>query len=147
MSDDVTIRRAGPDDLDALVPLVAGFYVVDRHPFDEATVRTALGPLLADDRYGTVLVMDRPHPVGYAALCWSYSIESGGVDACLDEIFVRDRGHGLGARMLVAALDAARAHGARAVFLETETHNERVRSFYARHGFAVEDSVWMRQEL
>jgi GNAT superfamily N-acetyltransferase len=147
VSDDVTIRRARPDDLDAIVPLVAGFYVVDRHPFHEARVRAALGPLLAGDEFGTVLAMCRPHPIGYAVLCWSYSIESGGREACLDEIFVRDRGNGLGGRLLTAALDTARSAGVRIVFLETEAHNQRVRGFYARHGFTEEGSVWMRQEL
>jgi ribosomal protein S18 acetylase RimI-like enzyme len=33
------------------------------------------------------------------------------------------------------------------MFLETEAHNERVRGFYARHGFAAEDSVWMSRAL
>jgi len=44
-------------------------------------------------------------------------------------------------------LAGAREAGARAVFLETEAHNERVRSFYQRHGVAVEDSVWMSRSL
>jgi hypothetical protein len=33
------------------------------------------------------------------------------------------------------------------VFLETEAHNERVRSFYARCGFEAEESVWMSRSL
>jgi hypothetical protein len=33
------------------------------------------------------------------------------------------------------------------MFLKTESHNERVRGFYARHGFAVDPSVWMSRPL
>ena len=89
----------------------------------------------------------RPEPVGYAVLTWSYSLESGGRDCILDEIYLRERGSGYGSRLLTSVLDAARAAGARALFLETEAHNTRVRGFYARHGLAVEDSVWMATSL
>jgi hypothetical protein len=33
------------------------------------------------------------------------------------------------------------------MFLETERPNTRVRDFYARHGFAEDDSIWMSREL
>jgi hypothetical protein len=37
--------------------------------------------------------------------------------------------------------------GAARMFLETEAPNRRVRGFYARLGFTVEDSVWMSTDL
>ena len=84
---------------------------------------------------------------GYAVVTWSYSLESGGHDCILDEIYVERRSSGTGSRLLAAAMEGAVEAGARAVFLETEAHNQRVRSFYVRHGFRVEDSVWMSRSL
>lgn len=141
------IRRAGPADLAALLVLVREFYVVDQHDFDEVAVTRALTGLLADDRYGIVLLAEQPEPVGYAVVTWSYSLESGGRDCCLDELYLRVREQGLGGVLLEAALDAARAAGVNRMFLETEAHNARVRRFYVRHGFQVEDSVWLARLL
>ncbi|MCU0273216.1 MAG: GNAT family N-acetyltransferase [Acidimicrobiales bacterium] len=145
-----TIVRAVSEDLSVLLPLVAEFCELDHHPYDEDRVARALGPLLADDAFGQVwLVRDEAGgpPIGYAVVTWGYSVESGGREALLDEIFVRDRSRGLGSEALRELLTACRAQGIRRMFLETEAHNTRVRRFYVRHGFAVEDSIWMSAEL
>jgi GNAT superfamily N-acetyltransferase len=152
------IRRAGPTDLDALLRLVAEFYAVDGHPHDEEVVRRALVPLLEDDRFGVVWLIgdedvgedageDAGGPAGYAVVTWSYALESGGRDALLDEIYVRGRGVGTGGQALDAILADCRRRGITKMFLETEAGNERGRTFYARHGFAVEDSIWMCCDL
>jgi GNAT superfamily N-acetyltransferase len=145
-----TIARAALEDLPVLLPLVAAFCELDHHPFDEDRVAQALGPLLADDAFGQVWLIVDPAggpPVGYAVVTWGYSLESGGREGLLDEIFVQERSRGIGAAALDELLAACRAAGVRRMFLETEAHNSRVRRFYARHGFAVEDSVWMSRDL
>jgi GNAT superfamily N-acetyltransferase len=144
------VRRGRREDADALLELIAEFYAIDKHAYDRGRVVQALMPLLADDAAGQVWVLaspDQPALAGYAIVTWSYSLESGGRDCILDEIYVRDRGGGLGSVLLRAALQAAAEAGAAAMFLETEAHNVRVRAFYRRHGFAPEDSVWMRTDL
>ena len=84
---------------------------------------------------------------GYGVITWGYSVESGGRDALLDELYVRHRGAGIGSTALTQILDAAAKAGASRTLLETEAHNSRVRSFYTRHGFQPEDSVWMTMDL
>jgi len=141
-------RRAESADLEGLVPLIRAFYLVDHHEFNQAKVRSALIPLLADDTFGQVWVTEDSGGVtGYAVVTWSYSLESGGLDCILDEIYVEQRSSGTGSRLLEAAMAGAARAGARAIFLETEAHNQRVRSFYARHGFQEEDSVWMSRSM
>jgi ribosomal protein S18 acetylase RimI-like enzyme len=146
-----TIRRASANDRGIVIALIREFYEIDRHPFDLVTVTSALEPLLVDDAFGQVwLIDDAPdaaEPVGYGLLTWGYSLESGGRDALVDELYVRQRGRGVGADALAQMLDAAAAAGARRAFLETESHNERVRAFYSRLGFRTEDSVWMSRGL
>ncbi|WP_433062229.1 GNAT family N-acetyltransferase [Dactylosporangium sp. CS-033363] len=142
---DIRVYRAGPEDLGPLLALVAEFCAVDGHDFDEPRVTRALGPLLRDDEHGQVWLAGPD--AGYAVVTWGWSLESGGREALLDEIFVRERGRGLGARLLQTATAAAAAVGAAVMFLETEAPNARVREFYARHGFAAQDSVWMSRPL
>ena len=141
------IRRAGPADLGVLLPLVAEFYLVDGHDHDEDTVRRALGPLLEDDTFGVVWLIGDDDVTGYAVVTWSYALESGGRDALLDEIYVRERGAGAGGEAIDEILADCRRRGLPKMFLETEAGNSRVRGFYARHGFTVEDSIWMSRDL
>lgn len=114
----VALRRATAADLETLLPLIEDFCVIDEHPYVPARVRRALGPLLADDTHGVVWLIGDP-PDGYAVLTWSYSLESGGRDALLDEIFLRERGQGLGSAALAAIYDDLRARGITRIFLET----------------------------
>jgi len=120
----------------------------DQHPHDDTRVRHALEPLLVDDAFGQVWVVDGSEGLeGYCAVTWSYSLESGGRECIVDEIYVTTKSTGLGTRLLRAAMTAARDAGVRAAFLETEAHNARARRFYLRHDFEVEDSIWMRRNL
>lgn len=144
----VTVRPARLEDLPALGSLLAGYAAAAGHGYDEAHVLPAAQALIEQPAYGHLLVLDDSGTLlGYAVLTWGFGLESGGVEALVDEIYVRPQGQGLGSVLMAAVLDAARAHGARTVFLETEAGNQAARRFHARHGFAVEDSVWMAQRL
>ncbi|HSL74302.1 MAG TPA: GNAT family N-acetyltransferase [Ilumatobacteraceae bacterium] len=139
------IRRATFDDLDALVELHRAFCVADDHPFSDARARAAFGPLLVDDEHGVVWVTDDLS--AYAVLTWGWSIEAGGREAVLDEIFVNDRGQGIGSQLIAHVVDDGERRGLARIFLETESHNARGRRLYERHGFTVDDSVWMSRNF
>ena len=144
------VIRAVPDDFDRLVELIREFYETDGHDFVASRVRQGLMPVLTDDAFGQVWLATGSSPaelVGYAVVTWGWSLESGGKDALLDEVFVRVRGAGLGEELLRHAMAAAYEAGAKRMYLETEAHNERARTFYARLGFAPDDSVWMSRDL
>lgn len=147
MNRDSVIRRAKPEHLDLLIPLVEAFCTEDRHPFDADRVRMALQPLLRDDEHGIVWLIGGEPAEGYAVVTWGYSIESGGRDALLDEIFVARRNRGLGEAAMQEILDDLAVRGLGRIFLETESQNLRVRRFYKRLGFVVEPSTWMSRDL
>ena len=140
------IARAGPEDLRLLVELSAEFNEIDGHVHNDNRVRSALIPLLRDDALGIVYLLGEP-PAGYAVVTWGYSIESGGRDALLDEIYVRAKGQGIGGSAFEEVLADLRTRGLSRMFLETERANARVRLFYSRHGFVEDDSIWMSREL
>jgi GNAT superfamily N-acetyltransferase len=150
----VTIRRAEPADLDELLVLGAEYCAADGHRFDAPTVRAGFTGLLADDDFGIVLVADScdldgtaRHTLGYAVVTWGWSVEIGGLDVVLDELYVRTRGHGVGSALIDAVERNCRERGVKRIFLETERPNERARNLYARHGYSVDDSIWMSKEL
>ncbi len=141
----MNVRRANLEDLDLLLELAAEFNQIDRHDYDPVRVQAALQPLLTSDDLGVVYLFG--DGLGYALVTWGYSIESGGRDALLDEIYVRERREGRGGELLDAVFEDLAARGLPRVFLETEAHNEAVRRFYKSHGFRTEDSIWMSRDL
>lgn len=138
--------RATLDDLPELLVMIREFCDIDGHDFDKQRIRTTLPALLEGDDYGLVWKIGNPTD-GYAVVTWGYSLESGGREALIDEIYIRSRNSGTGSLAMSAILDECRDRGCQVVFLETEAHNERVRRFYARSGFVQDDSVWMSQRL
>lgn len=140
------LRRAVATDVSRLLSLTEAFCQADGHSFDRARVLAALLPLLRDDRLGVVWMIGEP-AAGYAVVTWGYSLESGGRDALLDEIYVSQPNRGLGARAVEEILADLADRGIRRIFLETESANAAVRRFYSRLGFVEEDSVWMAREI
>lgn len=143
---DSLLTRATPEDLPGLMILIREFCAIDGHEFDEQRIMDSLPPLLAGDDFGVVWRIGDPVE-GYAVITWGYSLESGGREALIDEIYVRSRNQGLGTRALGAILGDCRARGCKIVFLETEARNARVRRLYRRLGFVEDDSVWMSLSL
>jgi GNAT superfamily N-acetyltransferase len=147
----IAVRRATPDDLDEVIVLGAEYAAADRHRFDAGVARRGFEPLLTGDRFGVVLVAvdtsAHGRLVGYAAVTWGWSIEVGGLDVVLDELYVRPRGRGIGSLMLGAVEEMCRSRGVERIFLETERRNSGARRLYARHGWSEDDSIWMSKEL
>ena len=145
MNHSVLLQRARLDDLPLILELVAEFCVTDEHAFEEDRVTRALTPLLAHDEFGVVYLLDNAQ--GYLVVTWGYSLESGGREALIDEIYLRRRGEGMGSRVMNALFEEMAARGVVKMFLETETHNTRARGFYARNGFVADDSIWMSRDI
>lgn len=128
-----------------MLTLVSEFCVTDQHTFDPDRVTRALVPLLEDDAHGVVYLADNEQ--GYVVMTWGYSLESGGREALIDEIYLRRRGEGRGGKVMDALFVEMAARGVVKMFLETETHNHRARRFYARQGFDEDDSIWMSRQI
>ena len=146
------VRRAVATDSGEVVRLIEAYCAEDRHAFDEPLVRRALEPLLDGDRFGTVGVLDHPDASGlsgYGVLTWGYSLESGGVDALIDELFVdpAHRGTGLGTAIIEWLSHRATDAGASRILLEVEAHNPSARRLYERLGWVPESSTMMNRWL
>jgi ribosomal protein S18 acetylase RimI-like enzyme len=77
-------------------------------------------------------------PVGYLVLCPpDLPVPTGPGDLEVRRIYVLGpyKGAGLGARLMATAFDAARAAGARRLFLGVNGANRAAQAFYARQGF------------
>lgn len=136
------MRPAVPEDIPLLVTLMTDFYSETATPLDTQRAADAFAAVVADDRLGHVwLIQAENEDVGYVVVTFSYSMEFGGRNAFLDDLFIRAafRGAGLG----TAALKEVRAFCAdrdvRALHLETGRDNAAAQALYRSAGFKVTD--------
>lgn len=144
------IRRAAPDDVPRLVDLMAEFYAESSYPLDRASAATTFGRLLREESLGAVwLLSARGDVAGYVVLTLGYSLEYGGLDAFVDDLFIRapHRGAGLGRLALETLLAECRRRGVRAVHLEVARANAPARSLYASFGFQDNDRQLLTRRL
>ena len=143
------IRDATPGDVPALLGLIASYYAHDGIAFDEARQGRAARALIDHPDWGRFRVVDRGGLVAYAALTLDFSVEYGGRDLFVDELFVdaAHRGQGLGAALLDDAVAFGRALGCVAINLAVEQDNAGARAFYARWGFPASTRLLLSRRL
>ena len=152
MATEVCYRAAQTSDLDTLLHLMLGLQQDDPWsvPFREEEVRESLRELMLTPFAGRVfLICDADCSIGYLVLSFDFSLEYGGRNAWIDELFVRRefRGKGIGSEVLEFAAQAAREHGAKVLHLEVNRGNRAIH-LYRRHGFEDHNryllSKWLR---
>ena len=92
------LTLAGPDHLDALDRLVAAFHLEVGIEADEAQRRAAIAPPLEGIPHGAAyLIGPERAPIGYIVISFGWSMEFGGLDGMIDELYIRPgvRGRGV----------------------------------------------------
>jgi ribosomal protein S18 acetylase RimI-like enzyme len=134
---DLTLRAARSADLATLLAMVGAYHAEEGlAPVD--SLDAVLAPLLSPNSpHGQIFFLDASATtVGYLALTFGYSIELGGRDAYIDELWItptqRQRGY---ARAAIDRLLATlQAEGLRAVHLEVAPNNRAANRLYANAG-------------
>jgi GNAT superfamily N-acetyltransferase len=107
-------------------------------PPDEATARKALGAFLREPSFGRAwLICEGETAVGYVILTLGYSLEFGGRDAFVDELFIQreHRGRGWGRRTLEFVEAESGTLGVGALHLAVSDQNAAGYEIYRRAGF------------
>jgi ribosomal protein S18 acetylase RimI-like enzyme len=143
---DDSLRIAGVADLDALVQLAVGFReYLGRAAPSEASFRASFAALLADPADEFALAVDAGGaPLAYAHCRYRPSAWLEGLEAELEDLFVRReaRGRGVGRRLLAFAIERAAARGCRSIGLDTNERNAEALALYRSLGFASERARW-----
>lgn len=140
-----------PDHLDKLLPLCAAFHAEEEISSTEEGRIAALTPLLEGSPYGAIYIIGPARaPIGYIVICFGWSVEFGGLDAIVDELFVRPsvRGRGIATEALISLPNALSAFGLRAIHLEVDRENEAAVKLYRRSGFQTRERyMFMSRKL
>ena len=137
-------------DAPELLAMMRTFYAHEEIEFDPARAERALVELIRDSSRGGVwMILAGETLAGYAALTYGHSLEFGGRDALVDELFVREefRGRRLGRAAMELLAAAAARGGARALHLEVERKNTRAQALYRSMDFTDHDRSLMTRRL
>ncbi len=140
------LTLAAPDHLDRLDALVAAFHAEAGIALPAEQRRAGLAPLLDGIPHGAAYLIGPPRaPIGYVIVTFGWSVEFGGMDGFIDEIFVRPgvRGRGIASEALLSLPRALAAAGIKALHLEVARDNATAQRLYARAGFKPRENAFL----
>jgi ribosomal protein S18 acetylase RimI-like enzyme len=138
----IWFRRAKEADHDQIVSMMRELYASDDLPFPSRGP-VALQLLLREPDYGCCeMILDGNSTIGYFVLGYGFSLEFGGRDAFLDELYVKpdSRGKGVGRAAVARAAELCRELGIGALHLEVNSENTAAQRLYRRAGFTPRHS-------
>jgi GNAT superfamily N-acetyltransferase len=145
-----TFTLALPGDIPTLLQFMREYYEFDHLVFNEAVARTALESMVSDASLGRIWVIHHvDEAVGYVVLTLGYSLEYGGRDAFIDEVYIRSdyRGKGIGTAALAFAEEQCHMLGVRALHLEVERANTNAYRVYRKVGFVDHERYMMTKQI
>jgi ribosomal protein S18 acetylase RimI-like enzyme len=148
---EVTVRfdPVGVSDADTLVRLARDFHAEDGHPLTKAG-EAALRQIAHGEPFARAwLVREDDAALGYLILTLGFSVEYGGRDGFIDDLYLvpAARGRGFGRQVIDFALTQACELGIRTLHLEVETGNDAAARLYRAAGFTGTGRRLMRLRL
>jgi len=134
----VIYKPADEKDIPLLLVLMKEFYLIEHLPYDESVITSGLEKMFSSLVYGKVwIVMDSEMPAGYIAVTYGYSFEFHGIDALVDEFYLREqyRNKGIGKGTLKFVEDYLAGEGIKAFHLEVDHINTVAQEVYRKYGF------------
>jgi len=136
------LTLATADHFDRLDALVAAFHTEEGITLSAEARATGIKPLLEGIPHGAAYLIGPPRaPIGYIIVTFGWSVEFGGMDGFIDEIYIRPgvRGRGVASEVLLSLPRALAGGGVKALHLEVGTENTTAQRLYARAGFRLRD--------
>ncbi|MCF4970046.1 GNAT family N-acetyltransferase [Nostoc sp. CMAA1605] len=147
----INFKLADNNDIDKLLQFIQKLYEVDGSiAFNAVVARQALIKLLSDELMGRIwLIQDQNSSVGYVIITFSYSLEYGGKDAFIDELYI-DKDYqrqGIGKQTIKFLEEVCISLNVRALHLEVEKENTSAQSFYHQVGFVDHNRYLMTKYI
>ncbi|HXP76101.1 MAG TPA: GNAT family N-acetyltransferase [Stellaceae bacterium] len=146
---DLQCNPALASDTELLLGLARAFHAEDGHPLSPEGEAALSGITLGEPMARCWIVRRAGQAIGYVIVTLGYSIEHGGRDGFIDDLYLvpSARGGGTGAAVLDFALEQARRTGIATLHLEVDPKNDRATALYRSHGFAENGRCLMSLRL
>jgi ribosomal protein S18 acetylase RimI-like enzyme len=143
----VTVRLAGPDDIDVVARLLTEFREHEGRDWPpEESIRAGVERLMP--RADTEYLLGGDPPAGIVQLRYRWGVWWDAEDCNVEDVFVSAgaRGSGLGRELVSAAIDRARERGCRRMELDTGADNAPAQGLYRSLGF-FDSGIFMRRRI
>lgn len=144
------LHLARPEHLEKLLPMVEAFHAEEGLDSNDESRRAGVEPLLQGIPYGAVYIIGPTRaPIGYVVVTFGWSVEFGGMDGFIDEIYIRPpvRGRGIAGEVLIELPKTLGEAGIKALHLEVDRGNERTKRLYQRARFQPRDGYMLMTKL
>ena len=138
----ISIFKATLTHLNSAEQLVKEFHAFENIISDRSKRLKALEPILSNSPLGEFfLIQTAQDHIGYIFISYSWSLEFGGKDAMLDEIFIKAayQGQGVGKSALKRVHDYLKENETIAISLEVSHENNNAQQFYDSLGYKSRD--------
>ncbi|PVA08078.1 GNAT family N-acetyltransferase [Thalassorhabdomicrobium marinisediminis] len=132
------IHLAGPEDAPRLLALVTACHEETGIARSEDHRAAALAPLLEGSPLGAAWLFGLAKaPTGYIIITFGWSVEHGGMDATVEELFIRPsvRKRGIASEVLSAISASLRGAGITALHVKLDPADEATQRLFARAHF------------
>jgi ribosomal protein S18 acetylase RimI-like enzyme len=143
---DIYLRVAEQGDLEQVLTYVRAYHEIEGITHSALNAASAVRPLLGQSTLGRVWLICRgSQSIGHIAICFGYSIEFGGRDAIVDELFIlpEHRGKGFGKAVLALVKSEAALLDVKALHLEVARSNEKAQRLYKSSGFISREGFFI----
>jgi len=149
MSKRTTIRRASPQDIEALIGLLKALFSIEEDfAFDERKQEKGLLLMLDDETIRCVLVAEIDKMIiGMCTAQLLVSTAEGGLVALIEDVFIDEnyRGQGIGEELLTSIEKWARHQGATRLQLLADRNNISALKFYQKMNWSKTQLICLRK--
>jgi len=142
------VRSASASDIPTLVELMEEFHAESGFPLNRTHAAETFSLLLSNSAWGAAWVLERARePAGFVVLTLRFSMEHGGLQGIVDDLFVRvqHRRQGLARTAMEALFAECAGRGIRDVQVEVSEDNAAARALY--RDFGLRDRTGDRQVM
>lgn len=136
------IHLCGPDDAEVLLTMIAAFHKEIGIETTEEVRQASIAPILQGSPLAVAYIFGpKTAPVGYLIISFGWSLELGGMDGFLDEIWIRPnvRKRGIGQEVLDSVIKALKGAGLKAIHLEVNRDDGATQNLYKGIGFKLRE--------
>ncbi|MCW5198977.1 GNAT family N-acetyltransferase [Desulfobulbus sp. F4] len=144
------IRRAGPEDIPALVGLLRLLFSIEKDfVFNAAKQERGLRLLLANAQTAVIVAVQSGQVIGMCTGQLLISTAQGGLSALVEDVAVQPdhQGKGIGRRLVAAAEAWAVSQGASRIQLLADRNNAPALAFYQKMKFQTTAMICLRKML
>ena len=137
---DSTLRlvRVYSADITALMEYIEALYIHDEDYDSMVNIEEGVKSLMRNEALACAYFIQREsEKIGYVILTKYHSVEKGGLTVFIDELYVEEkhRRHGVGKQIMKEIIGIAKDWGAKALWAQTEPHNDAAQAFFSSEGF------------